>query len=151
MLRMLPAPGAQSTFTPCSTLASTAALQYSCNLQESGVAGYACASLGALWMWHLGSTLDLRLLLHIVPIILLPLQAILGNVAEEILSWMEGSFLSSDRSCTALHNPVTAHLLKMGLCWEKSCTVFHKPCVPPASEAHREPHCHCVSLQARWV
>ncbi|CAL5225871.1 g8656 [Coccomyxa viridis] len=47
--------------------------------------------VGVMWILRWESNFELRLLLQILPILLIPLQTIFNNVAEEILSWIGGS------------------------------------------------------------
>ena len=48
--------------------------------------------VGVLWLLRWESIFELRLILQILPVLLIPLQVIFNNFAEEILSWIGGWF-----------------------------------------------------------
>ena len=52
--------------------------------------------MGVVWILRWESNFELRLLLQILPILLIPLQTIFNNVAEELLSWIGGDLLCYD-------------------------------------------------------
>lgn len=58
-----------------------------------------------MWMLRWESVLELRLVLQILPVLLIPLQTIFNNAAEEVLSWIEGVLLHCDSSSRPLSSP----------------------------------------------
>jgi hypothetical protein len=46
--------------------------------------------LGVLWITQWESWLEVGLIFQIIPVLLIPLQEIVNNVLEEILSWFGG-------------------------------------------------------------
>ena len=71
--------------------------------------------MGVLWLLRWESEVELWLILQILPVLLIPLQVIFNNFAEEILSWIGGGFLSCNNSAhLAMKHRRTAYLFSPG-------------------------------------
>ena len=46
--------------------------------------------VGVLWIMRWESLFEVLMVAQILPVLLIPLQAIVNNVLEEVLSWLEG-------------------------------------------------------------
>jgi len=54
--------------------------------------------VGVLWIMRWESLFEVLMVAQILPVLLIPLQVIVNNVLEEILSWLEGKLSTTPRT-----------------------------------------------------